>query len=141
MTGILLRFRLALVATIVVMLAALGACAPRTPEISRDVLGLDASGRPVVSFTECDRYGLLGNLGGCFRETPPVVWCYRTLGDNDCYRVPDQFATSEPEPVVDLPVLPVLYALPSPPPAAAISPVSPPDTAAPAQPGDPNAAP
>lgn len=140
MTGTAILFRFSFAAAIVVMLASLGACAPRTPEISREVIGLDATGRPVVSYTECDRYGLAGNLGGCFRETPPVVWCYPSLGDNDCYRKPDKLATSDPMPTVDEPTIPTLYALPTPPPAAA-SPAVPPNTTAPAQPGDPNAAP
>src|SRR4051794_3723854 len=56
--------------------AAASACAPRTPEVTREVLGLDVSGRPVVSFTTCEYYGLFGSQGGCWRETPPVVWCY-----------------------------------------------------------------
>jgi hypothetical protein len=93
----------------------LGACAPRTPEVTREVLGLDVSGRPVVSFTTCEHYGLFGNLGGFSRETPPVVWCYQSLADNDCYRTPDRLATREPEPIVDVPTIPTLYALPTPP--------------------------
>lgn len=99
---------------LVVALIGPGACAPRTPEVTREVLGLDVTGRPVVSFTTCERYGLFGTLGGCRRETPPVVWCYETLADNDCFRAPDRYATREPEPIVDLPTLPTLYALPTP---------------------------
>jgi hypothetical protein len=93
----------------------LAACAPRPPEVTREVLGLDVTGRPVVSFTTCERYGLFGTLGGCWRETPPVVWCYQTLADNDCFRMPDRFASREPEPIVDMPTLPTIYALPTPP--------------------------
>jgi len=114
MVGLTCLPRLALVVAAFAALASLAACAERTPEITRDVIGLDASGRPVVSYTECDRYGLAGNLGGCFRETPPVVWCYQTLGDNDCFRKPDRYATREPEPIVDKPTIPTLYALPTP---------------------------
>jgi hypothetical protein len=94
---------------------ATNACAPRPPEVTREVLGLDVSGRPVVSFKTCEYYGLLGSQGGCWRETPPVVWCYQSLGDNDCYRSPDRLATREPEPIVDVPTIPTLYALPTPP--------------------------
>lgn len=96
-------------------LVSLGACTPRPPEVTREVLGLDVTGRPVVSFKTCERYGLFGTLGGCSRETPPVVWCYETLADNDCYGKPDRFATREPEPIVDVPILPTIYALPTPP--------------------------
>jgi hypothetical protein len=111
---------------LVVALIGLGACAPRTPEVTREVLGLDVTGRPVVSFTTCERYGLFGTLGDCRRETPPVVWCYQTLADNDCYRMPDRFASREPEPIVDLPILPTLYALPTPPaPPATLQPTRP----------------
>lgn len=94
--------------------ASTSACAPRPPEVTREVLGLDVSGRPVVSFVTCERYGLFGNLGGCWRETPPVVWCYQTLANPDCYRMPDRFATRDPETIVDVPTLPTLYALPTP---------------------------
>ena len=108
--------------------ATLAACAERPPQVTREVIGLDASGRPVVSYVECDSYGLAGNLGGCFRETPPVVWCYRTLANNDCFRKPDLLATREPEPIVDKPMLPTLYALPVPaqPPAPEATPDVPP---------------
>lgn len=102
------------VLAVLIALANLGGCAPRTPEITREVLGLDASGRPVVSFITCEQYGLAGNLGGCTRETPPVVWCYQTLASNDCYRMPDRLATREPEPIVDKQTIPKLYAAPLP---------------------------
>jgi len=111
--------------TVVCAAAAASACAPKPPEITREVLGLDVSGRPVVSFTTCEYYGALGSQGGCARETPPVVWCYQTLGRNDCYRTPDRLATREPEPVVDVPTIPTLYAVPTPP---GPPPTSPPTT-------------
>jgi hypothetical protein len=115
---------------LVMALAGIGACAPRPPEVTREVLGLDVSGRPVVSFTICEYYGLFGSQGGCWRETPPVVWCYQSLGNNDCYRMPDRFATREPEPIVDVPTIPTLYALPTPPaPPATEPPTTRPDAA------------
>jgi hypothetical protein len=127
---------------VVVLLAGLSACAEQTPQIQREVLGLDASGRPVISFTECDRYGLAGNLGGCFRETPPVVWCYRTLGERyDCYNAPDRFATRDPSPIVDVPQLPVIYALPSPRQVMAPPPAEEPDVPVPAPLGKVDTAP
>lgn len=129
----------------VVLLAGLSACAERTPEIHREILGLDASGRPVISFTECDHYGLAGNLGSCFRETPPVVWCYRSLSNRyDCFDKPDRFATREPAPLVDIPTLPVIYALPSPlqvEPPSPLAPADTPDLPVPAPPGKVDAAP
>lgn len=127
----------------VVLLAGLSACAERTPEVQREVLGLDASGRPVVSFTECDHYGLAGNLGGCFRETPPVAWCYRSLSNRyDCYGAPDKLATRASEQTVDVPLLPTLYALPSPRQVEAAPPPSDvPDAPVPAPPGKVDAAP
>jgi hypothetical protein len=124
MTGMSRLFR-SLVPAAVMAAAAAAACAPRTPEVTREVLGLDVSGRPVASFTACEYYGLLGTQGGCWRETPPVVWCYQTLGRNDCYRSPDRLATREPEPLVDVPTIPTLYAIPTPP---GPPPASPPTT-------------
>ncbi|MGE5538704.1 MAG: hypothetical protein ACM30I_08790 [Gemmatimonas sp.] len=117
--------RTALAMAVVGAVATTAACAPRTPEVTREVLGLDVSGRPVVSFTTCEYYGLFGSQGGCWRETPPVVWCYRSLADNDCYRSPDRLATREPEPVVDVPTIPTLYHIPTPP---GPPPTSPPTT-------------
>lgn len=108
-------FRLAVVAVAMIAIADLGGCAPRTPEITRHVLGLDATGRPVVSYTTCEYYGFAGTLGHCSSETPPVVWCYQTVAAHDCYRTPDRLATRYPEPTIDDPRLPKLYALPSPP--------------------------
>jgi hypothetical protein len=132
-----------------IVLADLGGCAPRTPEITREFIGLDASGRPVISYVTCEHYGLAGNLGGCTRETPPVVWCYQSLGANDCYRTPDRMATREPEPVVDNPTIPTLYELPNsrqpePPPADLpdlSNPLDPTDEPIPAPPGKVEAAP
>jgi hypothetical protein len=100
---------------VVILAFAASACAPRPPDVTREVLGLDVSGRPVVSFTTCEYHGLAGSQGGCARETPPVVWCYQSLGRNDCYRSPDRLATREPEPIVDVPTIPTLYAVPTPP--------------------------
>ena len=116
-----LFYRVAAVTALIALMGT-GGCAPRTPEVTREVMGLDATGRPVVSYTTCEHYGLGGNLGGCTRETPPVVWCYRSLGDNDCYRAPDRFATRDPEPTVGQPTMPTLYALPPPPPPPAAEP-------------------
>lgn len=124
MIGIVRLPRLGTVA-LAFALTAVGACAPRPPEVTREMLGLDVTGRPVVSFVTCERYGLFGNLGGCWRETPPVVWCYDSLADHDCYRMPDRLATREPEPIVDMPVLPTLYALPTPPAPPATLPPTP----------------
>lgn len=116
----------------IAVLASLAACAPKPPLVTRDVIGLDASGRPVVSFDTCNRYGVLGTLGQCWRETPPVVWCYRTLARNDCYRLPDRLASREPEPIVDVPTLPTIYALPTPPaPPASLPPLTTPPVAKP----------
>lgn len=117
--------RLSRFAALAAMVAGVGACAPQPPEVTREVLGLDVTGRPVVSFITCERYGLFGNLGSCWRETPAVVWCYGSLGDHDCSRMPDRFATREPEPIVDMPVLPTLYALPTPPAPPATLPPTP----------------
>ncbi len=138
-------FHRAVAVAALIVLANLSGCAPRTPEVTREVLGLDATGRPVVSYVTCEHYGLAGNLGGCFRETPPVVWCYQSLGDNDCYRTPDRLATREPEPIVDSPMLPTLYALPVvqpvPPDSAPPPPADLPDAPVPAPPGKVDAAP
>jgi hypothetical protein len=142
LTGVSNNMRAAYSIAIVVLLAGLSACAERTPEVKREVLGLDASGRPVVSFTQCDHYGLAGNLGSCFRETPPVVWCYRTLGERyDCFDAPDRYATRAPAPTVDVPLLPTLYALPSPRLMEASPPVEEPDMPIPAPPGKVDTAP
>jgi len=97
------------------LLALLAACDPQPPLVNREVLGLDATGRPVVAFDTCDRYGIQGTLGQCWHETPPVVWCYPSLANVDCYRMPDRLATREAAPVVDVPTLPTIYALPTPP--------------------------